>query len=642
LLLSFSAFSQNIIKTVGISYTNGSPTYTPAKAGSALALDTVTWRYYTWNGSTWLSDGFRVQTISGCSAPAYTPTKYQSLVVINACNDAQGGPEIYKWSGSVWEKSGGTAYTAGTGIDITGTVITNTAPNVVQTLSIAGQDLTLSNGGGTVLIPGGSGATAANNGVSLSSTTVQLGDASGGTSSQFTANRFLPQNNFGLFAGNNAMTSYVRIAGDSFATSGILNFKFPAAAGTAFSKVINPIVKGTQNAPFYEGISSTAQSGNSPNAVWMAGWNLSPGGAKVESGKPYIGESWEHNYRPGSPTVYPRLVEKHEIYMPSYSNVQRRLSSYTISESETGANVIDYYHTVDAFRLRDTSGIDYFSILGNNSSASSKTSSMTQLAGDKVMRISIDSLNNLFTIANISGTTQKLTSNFTWTGFREYHFNDYLGRSVFQNVSFPTFNAIDFGTTSHQSEIYFKTSNGTAAWGTHFETNANTTSNLTTRGNIFLNSGSNVGVIGQRSDINMLYIGTAGSSAIRSTCLQVGPNAGGSLPSGSALNVLGAGNTSSTYSVIVTNSSGASATATLALRDDGIVGFGTNAPNTSAKVEISSTTSGFLPPRMTTAQRDAIASPATGLTLYCTDCTATDASKGVMQTYNGAAWKNNW
>ena len=62
----------------------------------------------------------------------------------------------------------------------------------------------------------------------------------------------------------------------------------------------------------------------------------------------------------------------------------------------------------------------------------------------------------------------------------------------------------------------------------------------------------------------------------------------------------------------------------------------------SAKLEVVSTTQGFLPPRMTTGQRNAIASPATGLTLYCTDCTATDASTGVMQTYNGSAWKNNW
>lgn len=32
----------------------------------------------------------------------------------------------------------------------------------------------------------------------------------------------------------------------------------------------------------------------------------------------------------------------------------------------------------------------------------------------------------------------------------------------------------------------------------------------------------------------------------------------------------------------------------------------------------------------------------TGLTIFCTNCTATDASTGVMQTWNGSAWKNNW
>jgi hypothetical protein len=39
----------------------------------------------------------------------------------------------------------------------------------------------------------------------------------------------------------------------------------------------------------------------------------------------------------------------------------------------------------------------------------------------------------------------------------------------------------------------------------------------------------------------------------------------------------------------------------------------------SAQVEIVSTTKGFLPPRMTNAQRLAIASPAIGLMVYCTD-----------------------
>lgn len=50
------------------------------------------------------------------------------------------------------------------------------------------------------------------------------------------------------------------------------------------------------------------------------------------------------------------------------------------------------------------------------------------------------------------------------------------------------------------------------------------------------------------------------------------------------------------------------------------VGIGTITPEASAELEISSTTKGFLPPRMTKSQMIDIASPALGLTVYCTDC----------------------
>jgi hypothetical protein len=54
----------------------------------------------------------------------------------------------------------------------------------------------------------------------------------------------------------------------------------------------------------------------------------------------------------------------------------------------------------------------------------------------------------------------------------------------------------------------------------------------------------------------------------------------------------------------------------------------------SAKLAVNSTTSGFLPPRMTTTQRDAIASPATGLVVYNTTLNSTD-------TYDGARWRTD-
>ena len=56
-----------------------------------------------------------------------------------------------------------------------------------------------------------------------------------------------------------------------------------------------------------------------------------------------------------------------------------------------------------------------------------------------------------------------------------------------------------------------------------------------------------------------------------------------------------------------------------------------NIQNNGAEVEIASTTQGFLPPHMTTAQRDAIASPAAGLTMYNTTINC-------LQSWNGTLW----
>lgn len=48
------------------------------------------------------------------------------------------------------------------------------------------------------------------------------------------------------------------------------------------------------------------------------------------------------------------------------------------------------------------------------------------------------------------------------------------------------------------------------------------------------------------------------------------------------------------------------------------VGIGTSSPNATAELDVSSTTKGFLPPRMTTTQRNAISSPAVGLVIFNT------------------------
>jgi hypothetical protein len=60
------------------------------------------------------------------------------------------------------------------------------------------------------------------------------------------------------------------------------------------------------------------------------------------------------------------------------------------------------------------------------------------------------------------------------------------------------------------------------------------------------------------------------------------------------------------------------------------VGFA-GAPDASAVIQANSTTKGFLPPRMTTTQKNAIASPATGLQVY-------DTTLNRPCFYDGTTW----
>jgi hypothetical protein len=76
---------------------------------------------------------------------------------------------------------------------------------------------------------------------------------------------------------------------------------------------------------------------------------------------------------------------------------------------------------------------------------------------------------------------------------------------------------------------------------------------------------------------------------------------------------------------------GNSSTTLTALRGSLISG-GTSV-NASAQVQVDSTTKGFLPPRMTNAQKNAIGTPAAGLQVY-------DTTLNQMSYYNGTTWIN--
>ena len=62
------------------------------------------------------------------------------------------------------------------------------------------------------------------------------------------------------------------------------------------------------------------------------------------------------------------------------------------------------------------------------------------------------------------------------------------------------------------------------------------------------------------------------------------------------------------------------------------VGIGTETPESSSVLDITSTSKGLLVPRMTQIQKNAISNPATGLLLYQTDGTVG------FYSYNGSNW----
>ncbi len=68
---------------------------------------------------------------------------------------------------------------------------------------------------------------------------------------------------------------------------------------------------------------------------------------------------------------------------------------------------------------------------------------------------------------------------------------------------------------------------------------------------------------------------------------------------------------------------------------NGQVGVGTSTPDAAAALDVSSTTQGFLPPRMTAAERNSIYNPPAGLILWCSDC----GSDGELNVFNGTGFR---
>ena len=94
--------------------------------------------------------------------------------------------------------------------------------------------------------------------------------------------------------------------------------------------------------------------------------------------------------------------------------------------------------------------------------------------------------------------------------------------------------------------------------------------------------------------------------------------------------VQGASNTSTTYSLIITNSGGSTTTPAICAQNNQKVGIGTNSVDPGATLEVDGTTGGILFPRLTTTERNALTAT-NGLMIYNT-------TDNKFQGYANGAW----
>jgi len=136
-------------------------------------------------------------------------------------------------------------------------------------------------------------------------------------------------------------------------------------------------------------------------------------------------------------------------------------------------------------------------------------------------------------------------------------------------------------------------------------------------------------VVGQ--DNSTAASGTATNAVIHSFAVPQLRATNATVTTTNAANVYIAGAPSASTNQTITNAYSFWVDAGATRLDGQVLLGGTGSPSASSLLDIQSTTQGFLQPRMTTTQRNAISSPATGLQVYNT-------SLNKLNYYNGSSW----
>jgi hypothetical protein len=170
-------------------------------------------------------------------------------------------------------------------------------------------------------------------------------------------------------------------------------------------------------------------------------------------------------------------------------------------------------------------------------------------------------------------------------------------------------------SVGHNSMVFTTTATRNAGYGWFAGYNLTTGNN-----NTFLGPSSGGLTTTGSNNISVGYESTTGTTGSKN--LVVGYQ--GNVPTATASNQLNIGNV-----LWGLDCSGTTTTAA------GRLGIGTNAPNASSILDLTSTTQGLGLPSMTTTQKNAIATPRTGLQVY-------DNTLSTPEFYNGSVWTGGW
>lgn len=282
-------------------------------------------------------------------------------------------------------------------------------------------------------------------------------------------------------------------------------------------------------------------------------------------------------------------VAPSDILFPTQKAVKEYIATYSVSGSKVVGNISGNAATVTT--NANLTGV--VTSLGNITSIASGTISNSMLANSAV--------------ANLSGTN---------TG----------DNAVNSNYSSLISNATHTGDVTGSTALTVVKINGTSLAGLGTGILKNTT-------------GTGVPSIAVASDFPILNQSTSGNAAT-ATKLTTSRSINGVAFNGTADITIAAAANAETLAGNNINATitGSSLTSVGILNNATINGKvivgASSAASASAVLEASSTTQGFLPPRMTLEQRIAITSPAQGLMIYCTNCGA----NGEPEYFNGSSW----